>query len=402
MLYAYTAKNQKGDIYSGEAEAENKIALYSKVRNEGGKILTVRENRYSNITKPLVSIFSRVSFHDKIIFAKNLSSMLGAGLSMTRALEVMGKQARKKSIEKLVKGLSEEVSKGLSFSEALSKRSDVFPSIFISMAMAGEESGNLSDALATIASQMDKSYTLNKRIRGAMIYPAVILSLMVVISILLLVYMVPTLTATFEGLGVELPLTTRMIITASDFMVHNTAVFVWSLLGVIVGIILFIKSKFGKKVFDSTFIKFPVVGEIIREINSARTARTMSSLLASGVSIVNAIEVTENVVPNHLYKIALSDAKNSIQKGETMSVVLSRYEKIYPSFIAEMTAVGEETGKISEMLMNVATFYETDIDDKTKNLSTIIEPVLMIVIGMGVAIFALSMLAPTYSLVNVI
>lgn len=365
-------------------------------------MLTVREKRYGNVTSSLSSIFSRISFHDKIIFAKNLSSMLGAGLSMTRALEVMGKQARKKSIEKLVRNLSDDVSRGMSFSEALSKHPDVFSSIFVSMSTAGEESGNLSESLSTIASQMDKTYTLNKRIKGAMIYPAIILSLMIVISILLLVYMVPTLTSTFEGLGVELPLTTRLIISASDFMVNNTAIFLWTLLGFIVGTVSFIRSKFGKRLFDSVFIRLPIIGEVIREVNSARTARTVSSLLSAGVSIVSALEVAENVVPNHLYKEALSQARNAIQKGETISSVFTRYEKIYPPFVSEMTAVGEETGKISEMLLNVAVFYETDVDEKTKNLSTIIEPVMMIVIGIGVAIFALSMLAPTYSLVEVI
>jgi type IV pilus assembly protein PilC len=170
----------------------------------------------------------------------------------------------------------------------------------------------------------------------------------------------------------------------------------------VVLVLTFARSRIGKKLIESVSLKLPVVGLIIMEVNSARTARTMSSLLSSGVPIVNALEVTESVVPNHLYKEALLDARNSIQKGETISTVLGRYEKIYPPFITEMTAVGEETGKISEMLLNVALFYEEDVDDKTKNLSTIIEPVLMIIIGLGVAIFALSMLAPTYSLVDVI
>ena len=402
MLYTYTAKNTKGELYTGEFEAKSKIEVYTKVRDEGGRVLGVREKGFVNLNVSIDSILSRINARDKIVFAKNLSSMLSAGLSVTRALEVMEKQARKNALKKLLHDLSQDVSKGIPFSEALRKKPKVFPPIFVSMALAGEESGNLSESLGVIASQMVKSYTLTKRVKGAMIYPTVILSLMVVISILLLIYMVPTLTSTFSGLGVELPITTRVIIAASDFMIKHTIIFVTSLILGVVLFLAFARSKVGKKLLETISLKLPVVGLIVMEVNSARTARTMSSLLSSGVPIVNALEVTESVVPNHLYKAALLDARNSIQKGETISTVLARYEKIYPPFITEMTAVGEETGKISEMLLNVALFYEEDVDDKTKNLSTIIEPVLMIIIGIGVAIFALSMLAPTYSLVNVI
>ncbi len=402
MLYTYTAKNTKGELYTGEFEAKSKIEVYTKVRDEGGRVLGVREKGFVNLNVSIDSILSRINARDKIVFAKNLSSMLSAGLSVTRALEVMEKQARKNALKKLLHDLSQDVSKGIPFSEALRKKPKVFPPIFVSMALAGEESGNLSESLGVIASQMEKSYTLTKRVKGAMIYPTVILSLMVVISILLLIYMVPTLTSTFSGLGVELPITTRVIIAASDFMIKHTIIFVTSLILGVVLFLAFARSKVGKKLLETISLKLPVVGLIVMEVNSARTARTMSSLLSSGVPIVNALEVTESVVPNHLYKAALLDARNSIQKGETISTVLARYEKIYPPFITEMTAVGEETGKISEMLLNVALFYEEDVDDKTKNLSTIIEPVLMIIIGIGVAIFALSMLAPTYSLVNVI
>ncbi len=402
MLYAYTAKNDKGETYSAEFEAPSRAEVYTKIREEGGRVLSVREKKYAKVGGSLSSVFSRVSARDKIVFAKNLSAMLTAGLSMTRALAVMEKQTRKGALTKLIHELSQDVGKGIPFSEALRKHPTVFPPIFVSMAVAGEESGNLSESLNVIASQMDKSYILTKRIRGAMIYPAIILTLMVVISILLLIYMVPTLTATFNGLGVKLPLSTRIIIGASDFLVKHTLSSIVFLLSTVTLAVFFFKSKVGQGIFDIISVKLPVIGVIVKEVNSARTARTMSSLLSSGVPIVSALEVTEQVVPNHLYKKALSEARAAIQKGETVSMVFGRYENIYPPFIGEMTAVGEETGKISDMLLNVASFYEDDVDDKTKNLSTIIEPVMMIVIGIGVAIFALSMLAPTYSLVDVI
>lgn len=398
MIYIYTAKNQKGEIYTGEFDAPSRSDLYSKVRNEGGKILSVREKRKERLSFSLG--FSSINTRDKIIFAKNLSSMLGAGLPVTRALEVMEKQARKIALRNLLNSLIQDISRGETLSESLRKKPKIFPPLFASMVRAGEESGNMAEALRVVALQMDKSYALAKRVRGAMIYPAVILSLMVVISILLLIYMVPTLTTTFEGIGVDLPLSTRIIIGASDFMVEHTTVVVGLIaLFTLVALSIY-RSTLGRRAADSTFIRLPVIGMIIKEVNSARTARTLSSLLAAGVPIVNALEVTEGVIGNHLYKRALAEARMGIERGETISSVLGRHEFIYPAFISEMTAVGEETGKISEMLLNVATYYEEDVDEKTKDLSTIIEPMLMIIIGAGVAIFALSMLAPTYSLVE--
>lgn len=400
MLFLYTAKKNNGEVYSAELEAKSRLEVYDRVRKDGAKILSVKEKGERGILDKLTEMFNVVTFRDKILLAKNLGSMLSAGLPVTRALDVMEKQARKRSLKDLLHLLLVDVSKGDSLSIALKRREDTFPPLFVSMVRAGEESGNLSESLHLVALQLEKSYELSKRVKGAMIYPGVILSLMVVIAILLLTYMVPTLTATFEGLDLELPLSTRIIISTSQFMVEHTLLVFTMLVGFAGLVASFIKSKKGKRILDALFMKLPVIGFMVREINSARTARTLSSLLSAGVPIVDALDVTEEVLNNHLYKNALREAGESVQRGETLSAVLARKEDIYPPFVAEMASVGEETGKISELLLNVALYYEDDIDEKTKELSTIIEPLLMVVIGIGVGIFAISILAPTYSLVD--
>jgi len=270
------------------------------------------------------------------------------------------------------------------------------------MIKAGEESGNVSGSLNIVADQMEKTYLLTKKVRGALIYPAVIISVMVVIAVLLLIFMVPTLTATFEGLGVELPLATRILIYVSSFLVENTLAVLIGILLFVVCLVAFLRSRAGRNFSDIVTVHLPVIGEMIKEFESARTARTLSSLLSSGVEIVVALDVTIDVLQNHLYKEALVRARTAIEKGESMSAVFIEHDKLYPLFVGEMVAVGEETGKISEMLMGVADYYEEEVDQKTKDLSTIIEPVLMIIIGIGVGIFAISMLAPTYSLVDYI
>ena len=249
---------------------------------------------------------------------------------------------------------------------------------------------------------MEKSYLLTKKVRGALIYPPVIILVMIVIAILLLIFMVPTLTATFEGLGVELPLSTRILINSSNFLVEHTLAVLVAVMLLVFSIVLFLRTKMGRHLVDNVSVRIPVIGGMIKEFESARTTRTLSSLLSSGVEIIVALDVTIDVLQNHLYKDVLRQVRMAVEKGEPMSAVFIGHDYLYPVFVGEMVSVGEEIGKISDMLMSVANYYEEEVDQKTKDLSTIIEPVLMIIIGIGVGIFAVSMLAPTYSLVDYI
>lgn len=400
-LYSFKAKDKDNNPYEGSREAASKIDLYDSIRAEGGRILSVREVKEgASLISMFSGLFGKVKTHEKIVFARNLSSMISAGLSVTRALDVMEKQAKSKRLKDLFHDLSLDVSHGETLSDAMKKKPKIFSRLFTSMVRAGEESGNLSGSLSIVANQMDKSYALAKKVRGALIYPAVILSVMVVLAILMLVYMVPTLTETFKGIGVELPLSTRIIISMSDFLVANTILVVFALILFIFAVMAAFRSAPGRKILDVVSIRIPVIGTIIKEAASARTARSLSSLMSSGVNIIVALEVTADIMQNSLYKKALAETEMAIQKGEPMSVVFSKYENIYPVFVSEMVAVGEETGKISDMLLGVATYYENEVEEKTKDLSTIIEPILMIIIGAAVGVFAISMLAPTYSLVE--
>ncbi|MBI2087028.1 MAG: type II secretion system F family protein [Candidatus Zambryskibacteria bacterium] len=399
-LYKYKAKDKEGKEYERSVEAKDRAALYGIIRDEGGTVVSIREAKSITPAFSLDSIFGGIKTHQKIVFAKNLGLMIEAGLPVTRALAVMGKQSKSKPFKRLVSGLEEDVKSGKTLSESLGKRPKVFSALFVSMVKAGEESGNVSSSLAIVAGQMEKSYLLAKKVRGAMIYPAVIVSVMIVLAILLLIFMVPTLTVTFEGIGAELPLSTRIIIYLSNFLIGHTLLVLSILMLVIIVMTLFLRSSSGRKFGDIVSIRIPVIGEMVKEFESARATRTLSSLLAAGVEIVVALDSTIAVLQNHLYKKALERARAAIEKGEPMSAVFIEHERLFPIFVGEMIAVGEETGKISEMLKGVANFYEDQVDQKTKDLSTIIEPVLMIIIGAAVGVFAISMLAPTYSLVE--
>jgi type IV pilus assembly protein PilC len=310
------------------------------------------------------------------------------------------KQVSNKRLREIIAALGSEIRKGKPLSEACSEYPDVFAKLFVSMVKAGEESGKLSESLQIIANQMDGSYKIKEKVKGAMIYPGVIISVMIIIGVLMMIYVVPGITATFKDMGVALPFLTNVLIVTSDFLKNNI---LWTILGVILVVIAFyfaLRSKPGKKAFDFIVLRLPVVGELVKETNSARITRTISSLLSSGVPYAESISITRDVIQNDYFKDILTQAKSKVEKGGAISSVFLENTKLCPAFVGEMMVVGEETGRLPSMLLEVATFYEDSVDQKTKNMSEIIEPVLMVIIGIAVGFFALAMIKPIYSLMD--
>jgi type IV pilus assembly protein PilC len=401
MKFAYKSQKE-GHIVEGVREAIDRFDLYRQIKKEGEIIISVKEVRekLSINLKNVSSIFGKVKMHDKILIAKNLSSMLEAGLSLSRALGVMEKQAKNKKLKSIFESLGNSIREGKTFDQALSQFPDVFNSLFISMVKAGEESGSLASSLKDIGSQLEKTYKLQKKVKGALIYPGIILGLIFIIGIVLLTYVVPSLTATFKDIGTELPASTQLVIFASDLIKNHFILVFISLVLVVAGIIYASKTSKGKRFFDFVFLRMPVIKHIIIESNAARMARTLSSLLSAGVDLLLAAKITADVLQNSYYKAVLNKASDKIEKGEPLSGIFSTEEKLFPVFVAEMVSVGEETGQLVQMLTGVAVFYENEVEEKTKNLSTIIEPLLMVFIGGAVGFFAVSMITPMYSVMN--
>lgn len=406
-LYKYKfVKN--GKEYEQIKEFVDKGTLYSAVRAEGSSILQAEE--VESKSKPSsVGFFSfnkGVNLEERIAFAKNLAVMIDAGLSVSRALAMLQKQSKNKAFKRVLESVSLGVNGGESLSKSFASHPDAFGNLFVSMTKAGEESGKLGYSLKVIASQLEKSYLLSKKIKGAMIYPGVIISAMVVIGILLMVYMVPTLTETFRGLKIDLPLPTRVIIAISDFLRANIIATLATLVVLAAGIYYGIKTRRGQNMLDTITLHTPMIGNMSREVNAARTSRTLSSLVSAGVDIVSALRITSDVLQNHYFQNLLKESAKQVEVGELLSASLAESKKtgskLYPVFVGEMLAVGEETGKVTEMLDNIANFYEAEVEQKTKDLSTVIEPFLMILIGITVGIFAIAMMLPTYSLVDAI
>ncbi len=328
--------------------------------------------------------------------------MISAGLPLARCLSILEKQIKNTKFKNVILLMETDIKKGKTLSDSARNYPRIFSNLFVSIVRAGEESGKLAESLTIVGNQLESSYKLKKKVKGAMIYPSVILAVMIIIGVLMLIYVVPGITATFKDLNVKLPAMTNILIACSDFLKNNILLSLFIVIGLGIGYYLFSISKFGKRVIDNIVLSLPVVGNLSREVNSARISRTISSLLSSGVAFSEAIKITSDVVQNSYFKDLLNEARIQVEKGEPISAVFLKKEKLSPVFVGEMMNVGEETGRLPPMLLEVAIFYENSVDQKTKDMSTIVEPVLMVIIGLAVGFFALSMITPIYSLMDTI
>ena len=385
-------------------EAPSRFAVYDQIQKEGGTVVELVEGG-DGFKFPAwfsITIGAGIKRIEIIRTAKNLSAMLSAGLSISRALSVIERQSGNKRLKAVATGLSDSVKGGTSFADALSAYPKIFSELLIAMTRAGEESGSLAGSLSVVALQMERSEELVRKIRGAMIYPAIVVTAIVIVGILMLIYVVPTLTKTFTDLGVQVPLATRVIVALSDFMVAHVLLVLITIISVVVGGIVFVRSKKGGNTVIRCVLLLPVIGELVRETYTARASRTLSSLLSSGVPVLDALSITKEIVGANVFAKVVEEAEERVRKGKTLSSSFAEHPNLYPIFMSDMLSVGEETGNVADMLKQVAEFYESDVAEKTKDLSTIIEPVLMLLIGAVVGVFAVSMIAPIYSLSSAI
>ncbi len=347
----------------------------------------------NRLTKP-----RRLKLAVKIFFVQQLGVMIKSGISLSVALKTLAEQTTSKQFKKILADIQQDVEKGNLLSKGLEKYQKIFGELFINMIKAGEASGKLEEVLKQLFVQMKKDHEIISKVKGAMIYPAIVITMMVVIGILVLVYVIPTISGIFLELSVELPLATRILIASSQFVL---AYGFFLVIGSIVFIFVFVRLKRtpqGKLKFHQLLLKLPIAGSIIKKINLARFCRTLSSLLKTDIPIVQSFEITSRILGNVLFKNALLDAKEKIKKGVSIKESLGPYFKLFPPVVLQMISVGEETGALDNILEESASFYEEDVRQTMENLPSIIEPVLMVILGIGVGGMAVAVIMPMYSL----
>jgi len=401
--YIYTAKSYSGETKGGEATAQDEKSLAQQLRSEGflvTSISMVKEEDVNSVSVKFLDRFQSVPLKEKMVFARNLSIMVASGLTVSRAINNLALQTQNKTFRKILLEIYEEIQGGKSLSEGLGKFSNIFGELFINMVKVGETAGNLDEVLKIVAVQLEKEHDLKSKVKGAMIYPSVIITVMLIIGYIMLTFVLPKLLGVFKDMDAELPPMTKIIVNISDLLRNNgpaTAVF---LVIFIFFVQWFLRQDLGKKTLSWAAIHAPIFSPLVKQVNCARFARIYSSLLKSGVGSVEALKIISHTLTNYYYKKVLLDSVNDIQKGVSLSKVLSDNQEVFPILVSQIVQVGEETGKTETVLLQLAEFYEDEVDQITKNLSAVIEPVLMVVIGSVVGFFAVAMLQPMYSMMD--
>jgi type IV pilus assembly protein PilC len=378
--------------------AVNMQGLGDLKKDEGPKVKT-------SFIEKLNSGFAKllgVPLKEKLFFLQHLSVMLKAGISLSASLKTLSAQTENKHFKTILLDISSKVEKGVSFTESLREHERIFGELFINMVEAGELSGKLEQVLERLFIQTKKSYELRSKVKGALTYPLVILIAMLGIGSFMMFFIIPKITAMFKEFNAKLPLPTRILIGISEAVVNNgvlSAVIFLISIGVIVQVL---RTRRGKSIFQTILLKTPIISGIIKKINIAQFARTISSLLKTDIMIIKTFQITGNTMGNLLYRKALMDMSDRIKKGGKISDVVASYPKLFPPIVVQMVSVGEETGELDNILEQLAEFYESEIDQIMENLPSIIEPILILLMGCGVGGIAVAILVPMFTITSAI
>ncbi|HSX44999.1 MAG TPA: type II secretion system F family protein [Candidatus Saccharimonadales bacterium] len=393
MLFKYTAEAKDGKTQQGTAEAVDKETLLSNLHKQGLRPLVVKANSGAPSKK---AAGHRVKSKELVVFTRQLSTLVSAGVPLTRSLTTLQTQTESKNFKAVISGVIKDVEGGLSLGDTFAKYPYAFSEVYINMVKAGEAGGILDEILKRLASQLEQDASVRKKIKGAMTYPVVILSITVVAFFGIMTFVIPKIGKILHDLagpGAKLPIYTRALLAISSYLQHY-GIFIIAALAVLVFFIRrYISTDAGKYQFHALLLRVPVVKVVITKVAIARFARTFAALMSAGVSVLDALEVTGGAIGNKVIEKELKEAAKAVKNGSTLSQPISQ-SKHFPQIVSQMLAVGEETGQLDTILVKVADFYEEEVDVLVDGLSSIIEPLMILVLGTIVGIIAASVMGP--------
>lgn len=400
-VFQYVEIDKNGRKLSGNMVAATKMEVVQNIKNKGSKVIRIREHQEkSQDIKDLRLFAPRVKTKDLYLFCKQMHTMLSAGMPLLSAITVLESQTENKTLRKIFLEMQIDLQKGAQLSQTMKKHKQ-FPQLLLNMVEAGEMSGNLDDVLEKMAVHYEKENRINAKIRGAMVYPIILGLLSVGVVIFILVALMPMFTGMFEDAGVELPGLTRALIAASDFMVARWFV----LLGIVIGIVVLIKMSFktpqGKRNWDRFTMRLPGLKIPIQMIYTSRFTRTLSTLLGSGISILDAFRIAARITNNRIVIEQIDDASEAIKKGEPVSATLAKL-RLFPAMMISMITIGEESGSIEEMLGKTADYYDQELDEAIGKLVAMMEPMLIIVMGGLVGVSVIAILLPMFDMASTV
>jgi type IV pilus assembly protein PilC len=400
-VYAYKARSRGGEILQDKIEGNDQMSVAMQLRQQGLLVIDIKEQGAAQ--KDLFAGIKKVKLSDLVIFTRQFATMINAGLPMVRALYVLGEQTSNDKLKETIEHVRKDIEAGVGLSEALEKHPKVFNKLYTEMVRAGEIGGILDDVLQRIAFQLEKDQDLRRKVKSAMTYPTVVLVLAVLAASVMLIFIVPIFAKMFEDLGGTLPIPTRIAMGASGVLTSIFGAFVYA--GLIGGVIFFlrwIKTETGRKVWGRVVLRIPAkIGDIVQKVALARFARTLGTLSAAGVPIMQSLEITATSSGNYVIEQAVLKSRDAVREGIPIYQPLEN-EWVFPPMVTRMIAVGEETGDIDGMLTKIAEFYESEVDAAVKSLTSIIEPLMIVVVGGIVGGIIVAMYLPMFKIFELI
>ena len=399
--FTYKARNRQGEVLEDQMEATDTMTVASQLRQQGLLVIDVKEQGVAQ--KDILEPFKKVKLGDLVIFSRQFATMINAGLPIVRALYVLSEQTENPKLKEVVVAVRKDVEAGLALSEALEKHPKVFDRLYVEMVRAGETGGILDGVLLRVADQLEGDQELRRKVKSAMTYPTIVLILAILAASFMLIFIVPVFAKMFEDLGGTLPLPTRIAMGLSDILTSIFGVFVYA--GMIGGVFAFLrwkKTENGRRIWGRVSLRIPFkIGDVIHKVALARFARTLGTLSAAGVPILQALEITGSSSGNWVVESALFKTRDAVRQGVPIYKPLEE-ESVFPPMVTRMIAVGEETGDIDGMLGKIADFYESEVDATVKALTSIIEPLMIVVVGGIVGGIIIAMYLPMFKIFELI
>lgn len=397
--YDYRARDAAGNALQGAVEADTLEIATDTLKDKGLFVLSIEEHQEKVLFERELPFFNTIPIKDIVIFSRQFSVLMGAKVPIVQALKTVAKQTQNKKLHRIVADVANEVESGTSLSMAMAKHPKAFSAFFVNMIRSGETTGRLEDVMNYLADQMERDYDLMTQIKGAMIYPIFIMVGLVIVGFVMMTFVVPKLTAVLSESGASLPWTTRLLIgTSKFFQKFAIQIVIGAFLGS-AGFRWWTNTPTGRALWDRAKLKIPVFGDLLEKIYIVRMTRSMSTLLAGGVDIPSSIEICADIVGNDFYKQQLLETKKEVSDGNSITTVFFR-EKSVPSMIPQMMSVGEETGRLGEVLERLTNFYSRELQNSVTNLVSAIEPLIMLVMGLAVGIMVAAIILPMYNLAS--
>lgn len=396
--YNYKAKDKAGKLVTGEVEASSQMVAAKLVRQRGLTVISIlpaRENIFGAIRK----LRERITVADVSTFTRQLATMVNAGLPITEALLIL-RQQTKGAMQKVVAQILTDVEGGESLSIAMARHPKVFSPTYIALLKAGEVGGVIDEVLGRLADNLEKQQEFSGKVKGALIYPAIIVVGMFVVGLVMMIFVIPRLTSLYGDFNAELPIATKILIGISNFFVKFWPILIIGAGGGLWGFGAYRRTPAGKRRTDELLFKIPIVGQLQREVILTELTRTLSLMVGAGVSILEGLNISAGVVGNEVIAEALRDASKQVEKGFPIAYSFSKHPEAFPFILSQMVAVGEETGKMEEVLGKVSHVFEVESDQKVKGLTAAIEPLVMIILGLGVGFLVIAIILPIYNLTS--